>query len=74
MNWLIIVFSLPRSYQVNHMCHQLYYLFWRISCAVMTELERLPTSLQDALQLHLQHPKATNVYCPFDAIRVPTKT
>jgi hypothetical protein len=51
-NWLIIVFSLPRSYQVDRTCHRLYYLFRRITCSVTTDLERLPTSLQDALQIN----------------------
>jgi hypothetical protein len=50
---MIIVFSLPRSYQVDRTCCRLYYLSQRITCAVTTELERLPTSLQDALQLKL---------------------
>jgi hypothetical protein len=31
-------------------------------------------SLQDALQLKLGRLKAPNVFCPFDAIRVSTRT
>jgi hypothetical protein len=61
---LIIVFLLPRSYQVDCTCRRPYYLSWRISCAVTTELERLPTILQDALQLHLQHLKAPQRLLP----------
>jgi hypothetical protein len=71
---LIIVFLLPRSYQVDRTCHQLYYLSWRITCSVTTELERLPTSLQDALQINPRRLKIPLHYCPVADIRVPTRT